>query len=129
MPKNTEKPQLSLITSEERTADGNLLPDVRERVVKSVQAYLRQVGYLNISEISQQLGLSRQTTKRLTDEILTKWRMEMENQFLVQIQWYLAMIKDMDENPGTFTQDKRALARLKSAFLTKTNVLLKIFIK
>ncbi len=129
MPNSKEKPQLSLITSQERTADGNLLPDVRERVVKSVQTYLRQVGYLNISEISQQLGISRQTTKILTDEILTKWRMEMENQVIVQIQWHLEMIKDMDEKPGSFSQDKRALVRLKSAFLTKTNLLLRVLIK
>lgn len=129
MAKNKEKPQLSLIKAEERTADGNLLPDVRVQVVKSIQTYLRQVGYLNISEISQQLGLSRQTTKTLTDEILSRWRMEMDNQIIVQIKWHLEMIRDMSENPESFSKEKITLIKLKSTLLSKVNTYLKVLIK
>jgi len=129
MAKNIQKPKLSLIKSEERTPDGNLLPEVRERVIQSIQTYLSKVGYLNISEMAQQLGLSRATTKKLTDEIIAKWRTEIENQIIVQTKWHLEMVKDMGENPETFSEDKRALVRLKSAFLSKINTLMKVLIK
>ncbi len=125
MPNNIGKSKLSLIKPEERMPDGNLLPDVREQVIASIQAYLRKVGYLNISEIAQQLGLSRVTTKKLTDEIIAKWRTEMDNQIIVQME----MIRDMGEDPDSFSEDKRALMRLKSAFLSKIDTLMKILIK
>lgn len=129
MPNDKEKPQLSLIKSEERTADGNLLPDARERVIKSIQTYLRKVGYLNISEIAQQLGLSRHTTKKLTDEIVAKWRMEIENQIVVQVKWNREMIRDIDEDSDSFSKKKIALIKLKLALLSKINTLMKILIK
>lgn len=129
MAKEIQKPKLSLIKPEERAPDGNLLPGVRERVIQSMQTYLRQVGYLNVSEMAQQLGLSRQSTKKLTDEIIAQWRTEIENQVIVQVKWHLEMIKDMSENPETFSENKRALVRLKSAFLNKINTLMKILIK
>lgn len=64
MANNRQKTKLSLIKSEERAPDGNLLPEARKRVIQSIQTYLPKVGHLNISEMAQQLGLSRSTTKK-----------------------------------------------------------------
>jgi len=129
MPNDKEKPQLSLIKPEERTPDGNLLPDVRERVITSIQTYLRKCGYLNISEIAQKLGLSRQTTKKLTDEILAIWRMEIENQIIVQLKRHREIVRDIDEDPDSFSKEKITLIKLKSTHLNKINTLLKTLIK
>ena len=129
MANNITKPELSLIKSEERTPDGNLLPETRERVCITIQNYLRQSGYLNVSEISAGIGLSRQTTKKLVDEIISKWRSELENQTIIQIKWHQEVIKDIDENPNTFSKEKIALVKLKSSFLSKVNSLVKVLIK
>lgn len=129
MANNMTKPALSLIKSEERTSDGNLLPETRERVCISIQNYLRQAGYLNVSEISAGIGLSRQTTKKLIDEIISKWRSELENQIIIQIKWHQGVLKDMNENPESFSNEKIALMKLKSSFLNKVNSLIKVLIK
>ncbi len=128
MANNITKQELSLVKTEERTSDGNLLPETQERVYHSIQKYLRQAGYLNVTEISTQLGLSRQTTKKFVDEILSKWRADQENQIIIQLKWNQEIIKDIDKNPETFSKEKIALIKLKSSLLSRVNTLMKTLI-
>lgn len=125
MANNITKQELSLVKTEERTPDGNLLPETRERVYRSIQKYLCQAGYLNVTEISARLGLSRQTTKKFVDEILSKWRAEQENQTIIQLKWNQEIIKDIDKNPETFSKEKIARIKLKSSLLSRVNTLMK----
>ncbi|MFH1171915.1 MAG: hypothetical protein V1778_05280 [bacterium] len=120
--------ELSLIKPEERTLDGNLLPEVRERIIQEIKTHLQQTGYLNVSEISSKLGLSRQTTRRLIDEIVRVWNDESRNQFMAQIQWYQATLRDIEAHPRSYSKEKINLIKLKSSLLSKVNSLRKVLI-
>ncbi len=128
-----EKDKISLIKSVikscDRTPDGNIKPEARERVLQTMKEYLQHAGRLNISELSAWLGLSRQTVKNLTNEILDWWREEGQNQFLVQSKWLESVLRDMDNNPGTFDKDKIAITKLKAMLFDKTNALQKLLLK
>ncbi|MFH0952645.1 MAG: hypothetical protein V1838_05740 [Patescibacteria group bacterium] len=128
MAKNIPKSQLSLIKSEERTPDGNLLPEVRERILREIKIHLQQTGYLNVSEISSKIGLSRHTTRKLVEEIAQAWRDELQNQFMVQVKWYQGVFKDIRERPETFSKEKFQLIQLQSSLLSKVNSLMKVLI-
>lgn len=123
-----ENLELSLIKSEERTSDGNLRPEVRERVLRGIKTHLQQTGFLNVSEIASKLGLSRLTTRQLIDEIMRVWNDELRNQFMSQIKWHQGVIKDLEEHPESFSKDKIQLVKLQSSFLSKVNSLRKILI-
>ena len=120
-----ENHQLSLIKPDGRTPDGNLLPEVRDRVLREVRGYLKQTGYLNVSEIAMKLGLSRLTTKKLIDEILRAWNDEIRNEFITQIQWYQTVLKDIQEHPETYSKERIQLIKLQSSLLSKVNALRK----
>ena len=119
----------SAIKSSDRTPDGNIKQEVRERVLWALKEYLQHTGRLNISELSVWLGLSRHTVKNLTKEILGVWRDEGSDQILVQSKWLESVLKDIDENPDTFDKDKRANTRLKTMLFDKTNALQKLLLK
>lgn len=122
------KRNLSLIKigQNDRTADGNLLPEIRERLMNSIKNYLRRSGYLNVSEIAMATGLSRQTISKLVDGIVREWQADAEEQIVVQEKWHESVLKDIDQNPETFTKEKIVIIKLKSAFLTKINSLHKL---
>lgn len=122
------KSALSLIKSSERAPDGNLLPETRAYVIQSIRNHLQKVGYLNISDISSKLGLSRQTTKKLVDEIVGTWREESKNQIMLQMKYYHSVLNDIDENPETFNEDKIEIIKLRSTIFGKINSLMKIMI-
>lgn len=119
----------SLIKNCDRTDDGNIKPEARERVLVSLKKYLEHTGRANISEIAEMLGLSRQTTKNLIDEILTDWIPKIQDQSLLQSKWMESVLKDLDQNPETFNKDKIAVVNLKSSLLSKLNALQKLALK
>jgi len=119
----------SVIKYSDRTPDGNIKPEARERVLQIMKDYLENTGRLNISELSSWLGLSRATVKKLTDEILDEWQGEGQNQITVQEKWLQSILKDIDNNPDTFDKDKIAIIRLKSMLLDKTSALQKLLLK
>ena len=120
--------QLSLVTSAERTPDGNLLPGARSRVLQELKTFLQHTGYLNVSEISSALGLSRQTTRRLVEEIARAWQDELRFQFMAQTKWYQEVFRDIQEHPETFSKEKIALIQLQSSLLSKVKSLMKVLI-
>lgn len=126
MAENRDNHGLSVIKIEDRTGDGNLLPEVREKTIKELRKYLQRIGYVNISEISSMINLSRQTTKKLVDEILDDWQEGEENQIIVQKKWYESTIKDIDNNPEMFSKKYTDLIKLKSMMLGKINSLQKV---
>lgn len=129
MAKNSGNQQISVVKTEDRTGDGNLLPETRERVLKSIKEHLKRVGYLNISELASIFDLSRQTTRKLVDEVIKNWSEEAEDQIQVQIKWYESTLKDITENPNLFDKDTIALVKLKSMLLGKINALRKLSLK
>lgn len=129
MTKNSGNQQISVVKTEDRTGDGNLLPETRERVLKSIKEHLKRVGYLNISELASIFNLSRQTTKKLVDEVIKNWSEEAEDQIQVQIKWYESTLKDTTKNPDLFDKDTIALIKLKSMLLGKINALRKLSLK
>lgn len=120
--------KLSIVKTEDRTEDGNLRPEARERAVNVIRQYLRQTGYLNITEMSSMLGLSRQTTKKLVNEIIDAWREKTKNHVAVQIKWYQSIAKKIDENPETIGKKEMGLIKLKSNMLGRINTLMKLMI-
>ena len=80
MNKNKLSLSNSIIKKADRTNDGNLTEEARQRALKFFRKYLEHTGRVNISEISRIIGLSRQTTKNLIDEILAEWRQDMQDQ-------------------------------------------------
>jgi len=119
----------SVVKNDDRTIDGNLKPEARERILKSVKEYLEHTGRANISEMSQMLGLSRQTTKSLVDEVLVEWSQDIQDQTLVQTKWIESTLKDIDQHPETFCKEKIAVVNLKSSLFSKLNALQKLAIK
>ncbi|GMX58521.1 MAG: hypothetical protein MCSN_1750 [Candidatus Microsyncoccus archaeolyticus] len=124
---------ISLINSaakiSDRTSDGNLIPEARERILKSVKEYLENTGRANISEMSHMLGLSRQTTKNIVDEILDEWKEGIQSQTLIQSKWIESTLKEMDQSSRLFSKEKIAMINLKSSLLTKLNALQKLALK
>ena len=123
---NKENRGFSIIKNEDRTGDGNLLPEVRKKTIKELKRYLQQMGYVNISEISSMINLSRQTTKKLINEITENWRVDNENQIIVQKKWHEYILDDINQNPGTFDKEKRANINLQSKIMDKINSLQKL---
>ena len=126
MAENKENRGLSIIKNKDRTGDGNLLPEVRKKTIKELKRYLQQMGYVNISEISSMINLSRQTTKKLINEITEDWRVDNENQIIVQKKWYEHILNDINQNPETFGKEERANINLQSKIMDKINSLQKL---
>jgi len=124
--KNGENKLISVVKTEDRAGDGNLLPETKTRVLKSIKNHLKRSGYINISELASMLNLSRQTTKKLVDEVLITWREKADDQIVVQMKWHESIIKDITEHPESFDKDAMALIRLKSVLLGKINALRKL---
>jgi len=119
----------ALVKNEDRTSDGNLLPETRERLLKSIKKHLQNTGRLNVSEVASMVGLSRQTAKKLVDEILMEWQEDTEDQVLIQTKWFESVLKDIDRHPETFGKEKVEIVKLKSMLLGKLNALHKILLK
>ena len=129
MTKNQTSLSNSVVKDCDRTSDGNLKPEAKERILKSVKKYLEQTGRANISEIAQMINLSRPTTKNLINEILLEWNEDIQDQTFPQSKWIESVIKDLDENPETFDKEKRANINLKTGLLSKLNALQKLALK
>ncbi len=119
----------SVVKDCERTGDGNLKPEARERIINVLKEYLSNAGHANICEISLDLGLSRQTVKNLIGEILIDWHQEIQEESLVQSKWMESVLKDIDQNPMSFSKEKIAVVNLKSSLLGKLNALQKLALK
>jgi len=119
----------SVVKNGERTGDGNIKPEARERIINVLKEYLSNAGHANISEISLNLGLSRQTVKNLIDEILIDWHQEIQEGSLVQSKWIESVLKEIDLNPCSFSKQEIAVVNLKASLLSKLNALQKLALK
>jgi hypothetical protein len=84
---NQKEVGLLPIKDSERTGDGNLLPEVRERVLADVEAYITKTGDINISEIARQLSITWDFANTIVGEIAEGWRVrgkrELQSQKLL----------------------------------------------
>lgn len=119
----------SIVKNDERTGDGNIKLEARERIVNILKEYLSNAGHANISEIALNLGLSRQTVKNLIDEILIDWHQEIQEESIVQSKWMESILKDIDQNPASFSKEKIMVVNLKASLLGKLNALQKLALK
>lgn len=129
MTKKQNSLSISPIKNSDRSGDGNIKPETRESIKISLKEYLESTGRANISEISEVMGLSRQTTKNLINEILAEWHEEMEDQTLVQSKWIESTLREIDCDPDSFNKDKIAVVNLKSSLLNKLNALQRLALK
>jgi hypothetical protein len=120
---------ISPIKNCDRTNDGNLKPEAKEKTERFLKEYLENTGRANISEISEILGLSRQTTKNLINEILAEWHEEIEDQTIVQAKWIESTLREIDCDPDAFNKERIAVVNLKSSLLNKLNALQKFALK
>jgi len=125
------KPESSVIKIEknDRTGDGNLQPEARDKARKAVAEYVRETGRVNISELSKELGLSRPTVRILADEVLADWRGEIEDQAVVIHKWCERVAKEIDARPEDFGKDEIARVRLKLSMLDKMRAMRKVLRK
>lgn len=129
MTKKQNSLSISPVKNSDRASDGNLKPVAREDIIKSLKEYLENTGRANISEISQMIGLSRETTKNLINEILAVWYEEIQDQTLVHSKWIESVLRNVDQNPDTLSKEKIAVVKLKSSLLSKFNALQKFALK
>ncbi len=128
------KKDLSLTISSvkdcDRTGDGNIKAEAKQRILKSIAYHLKNNGRANISEMAVALGLTRQTTKNFVGEILEEWHQEQKEsqncQILIQSKWLENIIDDISQNPETYDKGKIAVVNLKSALFGKLNALQKL---
>jgi|WetSurMetagenome_2_1015567.scaffolds.fasta_scaffold91642_2 hypothetical protein len=127
------KKHISLLNSVDKNcdklSDGNIKPEVRERILITLREYLEDTGRANISEISKMLKLSRHTTKNLISEILAEWHEEIQDQTLIHSKWIESVLRDIDQNPDTLSKEKITVVKLKSFLLSKFNALQKFALK
>jgi uncharacterized protein YacL (UPF0231 family) len=121
--------EISIVKPEDRTGDGNLLPEARERALNSVRSYLKRTGYLNVSDLAAKLHLSRQTTMRMAKEVIEEWREDEVDQTMIQIKWYESVLKKINRDPETFSTKEIEIVRLKSMILGKINELRRMSLK
>lgn len=121
----------SLVKNSDKTSDGNLRPEARQRILTSIKEHLQCAGRANISEMARMLDLSRPTVKSLVDEVLLDWGQDIQdqNQILFQAKWMESVIRDIDQNPDAFDKEKIAVVNLKASLFSKLNVLQKLALK
>lgn len=129
MTKKQISPSISPVKKYNRASDGNLKPEARECIIKSLKEYLENTGRASISEISQMIGLSRETTKNLINEILAEWHEEIQDQTLIHSKWIESTLKEVDCDPGSFSAKRIAVIKLKSSLLNKLNALQRFALK
>lgn len=113
------------ITPTERIGDGNLTPEARRKIIESIHQYISRRGSVSISDLSNQLGLSRQTVRILVNEILDKLRDAEETQILAQIQWHKGVVEKLSKTPEAFTKDQIRILQFHSSMLGKITSLQK----
>ncbi|MGC9968403.1 MAG: hypothetical protein ABSC29_01565 [Minisyncoccia bacterium] len=114
------------IGENDRTGDGNLRPEAKEKARRMVAEYVRETGRVNISELSKELALSRPTVRNLADEVLADWRGEIEDQAVVIHKWCERVAKEIDARPDDFDKDEIARVRLKLQMLDKMRAMRKV---
>ncbi|GEM_PF-4655166 len=120
---------VSKISKNDRTADGNLLPEAKDKARKAFEKYVRDAGRINISELSRHLGLSRPTVRAIADEFLAEWRADIEDQAVVVHKWCEQMAREIDAQPENFDKDAIARIRLKMSLLDKMRVIRRVLNK
>ena len=73
--------------------------------------------------------MSRQTTKKLTGQVVEEWRENEIDQSVILIKWLEWVAKDIDCNPESFDKEKITLINLKLTILGKINSLRKMSLK
>lgn len=111
------------ITPDERTKDGNLTQEGKKRALDEIRKYISNYGYMNVSELSGLLGLSRQTTRTLVNEVLDELREEEGPQLLAQIKWHQDVAATLGQDPEAFTEKQIKVLKFQSAMLGKITLL------
>ncbi len=130
MTKNNLSLTVSTVKDCDRTGDGNIKAEAKQRILKSIKYHLKNNGRASISEMANSLGLSRQTTKNFVGEILEEWHQEQKEsrncQILIQSKWLENIIDDISQNPEDYDKGKIAMINLKAALFGKLNALQKL---
>ncbi len=120
---NNSTTSVTKIGKNDRTPDGNLLPEAKDKVKNMIEEYIREAGRVNVSELSRYLALSRPTVRTIVDELLGEWRADIEDQAVVAHKWCESVVKEIDAQPENFDKDTIARIRLKMSLFDKMRVM------
>lgn len=93
---------LTVINDYDRNGDLTLKPDIRKRVLEEIGEYIQAVGFVNVSLIARQLGLSKPATKDLVNEVIAEWVDNESNQLAAQVRWYEQKLEHAARDPEHF---------------------------
>src|SRR5579872_3976301 len=63
---------ISPVNAADRSPDGNLLPEAKERVLEQIESYLSKGTSANVQKIATRLAVSWQTAHDLVDEAINR---------------------------------------------------------
>lgn len=121
-----ENSNLTYTKEGERNEGGRLLPDVRERVVREIESYIRKTGHMNYSFLSEKLGLNLLTIRSLVSEIVENWKEYNSFDVELEIQWLKNLLIEIEEQPDKFDSKKIELIAFKIGIYDKINGLKKL---
>ena len=117
------------INENDRTGDGNLLPEAKIKAKKAIEEHVHEAGRINVSELSRRLNLSRQTVRIIADEVLAEWYADIEDQTIVTHKWYENLAQEIDVHPDDFNKDTIPRLRFKMSLFDKMRAMRKILKK
>lgn len=114
---------LSPVKIEQRSGDGNLLPEVRKEKLVEVENYLSQVGHLNVYEVAKGLNITWETAKSLIDEIVAGWSDNHKDRVKVQIRYFEKVLTELEKDQMTYKINPFEKVKFKAAIFTEINKL------
>ena len=112
---------LTYTKPEERDDGGRLLPEVRERVMREIENYIKDTGHINYSFLSEKLGLTKLTIRSIVSEITEEWKKYNSFDIHLEIQWLKHLLVEIEEQPNKFDSKKIALIAFKIGIYDKIN--------
>jgi len=120
MGKRKQNQAISIIKPEDRAGDGNLLPETRQKALETIKKIIKHSGHVNISALAAQLGLSRQTTKKLVGEVMAELKEDIIDQSIAFRAWLESVVEDIDSQPGLYGEPIEEIS-LKMKMLKQIN--------
>lgn len=110
---------LSYTKPEEKDGSGHLLPEVRERVMREINDYIRKTGHVNYSFLSEKLGLNKLTVRSIVSDLTEEWRIGDQFSIQLEIAWLENLMREIEEHPDDFTPKRISLITFKIGIFDK----------
>lgn len=112
-----KKQQLTPITDADRKNDKSLLPAIQERLYNEIEDYMSRHVNFNISEMSKELCVTRDTVEAYVDKVIEKWRVRNSKKLVTQYNWFMNALDSMlNEIEKTSYSDLKKIQEFMSIF-------------